>query len=59
MDGSPRVPTNPAIALARLAEREADPGYADSLLNPKHPLHKLRVQERQGLHIIAARAPKS
>ncbi|MDG4890919.1 hypothetical protein [Mesorhizobium sp. WSM4887] len=56
VDGSPLVPTNPEMAKARLAEREAQPDYLDSLQNFHHPLHKLRMQERRGLLQIAAGA---
>jgi hypothetical protein len=54
--GSPLVPTNPALALARLAKRQADPGYIESLTNPKHPLFQLRTEERRGLQVSASRA---
>lgn len=55
-DGSPLVPTNPAVAKSRLAELDADPNVVEALMNPRHPMHSLRSQERKGLFIVASRA---
>jgi hypothetical protein len=57
-DGSPLVPSNPDVAQSRLAELEADPVVVDALMNPMHPMHKLRSMERKGLLVVIARGRK-
>ncbi|MER8854428.1 hypothetical protein NKI51_11655 [Mesorhizobium australicum] len=55
-NGEIMVPTSPEVARLRLAELEADPAYVDVLLNPRHPLHSARLEERKGLAIVASGA---
>jgi hypothetical protein len=55
-DGDIDMRMSPDVARLRLAELEADPAYVASLLDLKHPLHRVRTIERQGLEKIAATA---
>jgi hypothetical protein len=58
-NGDILVPSNPDVARVRLLEMQADPAAVDVLLNPMHPMHKLRVAERKGLEIVASGGAKS
>jgi hypothetical protein len=49
------VPASPHAARLRLAELEADATVTDAIMDPKHPLHEYRLEERRSLQIVAAR----
>ena len=57
VDGSPMVPTNPAVARSRLSELEADKSVVDALLDPLDPMHELRTLERRGLLAVSFGGP--
>jgi hypothetical protein len=55
-DGSPLIPTDRAQAAARLRALDADPAVADVLLDPQHPQHRDRINERKALQVIVSTA---
>lgn len=58
-DGQPWVPNDRSRAEARLNLLNATPAVVDALLDPRHPQHLARVQERSALNLVIARGEYS